>query len=312
MDKKYIYEYIDLVDTRSKLAEIEKKGKKNDIISWKLLIDELKKNVIMNDTLKEFIQKTEKNIKFSNIYFSTINKYIDEEHDRVNEENNVNFEKMKKKIIISNIGNKNFYKIQKDYIYKDIRFINLLSKKYKEKTNINDDKIFSLLKDKINIFMMRSNVLKIFYEKNQDEITYEDDILINILKVKDFIIMEQYIKDMKKKYDPIILPKFIIIKDNNHLPVININYNIENKIKTIYMNIIMKKYKDEKNYLIYTKPYFKSYYFKTNIVYLSFYTYYKYLIYIYYYLEINKIKIYCFYIISKEFMWLIYKFYKIT
>ena len=66
MNKKPLYEYIDLIDSRNKLSEIEKKAKKNDIISWKILVDEIKKDVIIDEDIKDFISKTEKNIYISN------------------------------------------------------------------------------------------------------------------------------------------------------------------------------------------------------------------------------------------------------
>lgn len=313
MKKKEFFEYYNIIDIRSKLKEIEKNAEKENKISWELLINEIKKNVIMNDTIKEFISKTEENIYISKIYFSAMNTITDDEHDRINKENNNNFEIMKTEIIKNNIGNINFYKNQKHYIYKDIIFINLLTKKYmKADINIKNNRIAELIEDKVKVLKIRTNVLKLFYKNKMDEIIYEDDIIFNISKIDDIKIVEDYIENNKNIYFYGELPKYIKIKENNKnniLSIFNTYYTFYELYKVIYKNKQLFEEISNNNNIRYLKE-------NGNIVEYKF-TFYNILKikHLDYYPDKSRstLKYYTIYIFTiKQFKWLIYKFNKIS
>ena len=63
-ERIHFYEYMDIIDSRNKLEELEKKGENKNKYSWIILVDELKNKVITNEFIEDFIKKVNKNIKF--------------------------------------------------------------------------------------------------------------------------------------------------------------------------------------------------------------------------------------------------------
>lgn len=247
MEKIQIYDYIDIIDSRNKLAEIEKKGKKYDEISWRILIKEIKNKVIINDKIKEFIYKIEKNNKILDKYFSSLEIIKENEKERIIDENNSLFKKLCTDTIKENINDINFYNIQKRYIHKDINLIKLLFDKINSSNTdckIND-KIQNMLINKLEIFNIRNNVLKLYY-KNKDNVSYEDHIILNLNKIDDIKIIYQYIIDTKKVYPYGKLPKTIKTKEINKGKKLNI-YNVDHKFLQEKYIMVYKNIKKIKN-----------------------------------------------------------------
>lgn len=314
MTKKYFYEYFDIINTTNKLQEIEKKAEKNDIYSWRILVDEIKNNIIMNDHIEEFIIKTEKNINFSNIYYNTINNYINETMEKLNEENNNNFIILKKQIILASLNEKEFYKIQKKHICNDAKILKMVIEKILCEKAPNE-KLTKYCDEKIIVFEKRINLLKLIYKYNKDSITFEDDILLNFGCSNDLVHIVEAINNNNKTYHHHVLPKNIKIKEINKNPIME--YDINNKIKNVYINIIIEKYKNHRIYNIYENKTFSescTYTNKNNvIIYRSFSKYHSIS---FHYLYTNhldtKLLVSLVIIIFKEFLWLIYKFHKFS
>lgn len=306
--KMEFYEYFDIVNINNKMKEIEKMAEKKDIYSWRLLVDEIKKNIIINDYIKDFFIKTEKNNKFSDIYYNTVNKYIDDTMDSINDENNNNFYILKKQIIFASLNEKQFYINQKKHIHNDLKIIKIIIDKNQSRKD-KDEKLTKYYDDKINILSKRVNILKLIYKYNKDDITFEDDLLLNFKSSKFLIDIIKNIDNNSKIYYHPILPKNIKIKENNKNPlfVYEINHKI-NKIKKVYINIIIKTYKKNEK-LIYNN---RSY---THLLFIRCFLYkYIYISQIYFYMNQMYTIFYILWllIILKEFLWLIYKFFKIT
>lgn len=292
MALKYIYEYIDIIDSRKKLEDIEKRAKKNDVVSWKLLINELKNNVVIDNHIKDFIEKTEKNNKLSDIYFNTINIISDKLHDKINSENNDNFIELKNKIIKENINinNKHFYSVQKKNIYKDIKYIKLLEKKLISEEN---SKVEYLLNDKLKVLFVRANVLKLYYKNNITEIvSYEDNVIMDFVDIHDIHSLDELVENNNKIYLYGKLPENIKIRENNKNPLCH--------YKTFsVINIINKIIFKEYNVSVLSFNIYKNIYY-----YIHYFVYYYYEYYLHYYVY-KKIDSYLF-IIDKNQKWLIY------
>lgn len=237
MKKIPFYEFFDIVDTRNKLEEIESRARKEDRISWKILIEEIKKNIITNKHIEDFIVRTEKNICFSNIYYLTLNKHIDVAHDRINKENNENFDKLKIQMMLDHLHDSKFYKIQKDNLYKEINLINLISIKVFSENN---DKINRYFHDKINVFTKRITILKLIYENNKERTTYEDDLFINFQSIDNIKEIIEFINNKTKVYVHEKLPNHIKIKEINKNPVTMYMKEIENKNLMHYVHDIIQ------------------------------------------------------------------------
>lgn len=249
MDLKHIYEYLDIIDSRRKLEEIEKKAKKNDVLSWSILVKELKEKVIMDHNIKEFILKTEENNKLSNIYYNTINVITDHEHEKINKNNNYNFIELKNKVVLENMKNKHFYKIQKEYIYKDIKMIKLLVQKLHIENN---NKVEILLKDKFQVLFVRANYLKLYYKDNTDIISHEDNLIMDFEELEDIFEVNDFIENNNKIYLYNKLPGHINIKEINKKPIL---YYCNSYTLNIYINIVNKYifkeyFKNNKTYIL--------------------------------------------------------------
>lgn len=230
MNKKNFVEYFDVVDNRSKLNSIEKKAEREDKISWSILVEEIKQNVILDNNIKDFIYKIEKNNKMSELYFSTINIVSYEKFMKINDENNSLFTQLCSKMIEDNLTNIIFYNSQKNILYNDIKLIMLLFEKH---MSVNNDNVEKLLNDKLNTFNIRRKIIKLYY-KNKDLITYEDHIILNIKKPKDIYNVYNYINDSIKIYNCRELPKIIIIRENTKNQHINLFNSILNKLIILY------------------------------------------------------------------------------
>lgn len=230
MNKKNFVEYFDVVDNRSKLNSIEKKAEREDKISWSILVEEIKQNVILDNNIKDFIYKIEKNNKMSELYFSTINIVSYEKFMKINDENNSLFTQLCSKMIEDNLTNIIFYNSQKNFLYNDIKLIMLLFEKH---MSVNNDNVEKLLNDKLNTFNIRRKIIKLYY-KNKDLITYEDHIILNIKKPKDIYNVYNYINDSIKIYNCRELPKIIIIRENTKNQHINLFNSILNKLIILY------------------------------------------------------------------------------
>lgn len=291
MKKKEFYKYYDIIDIRSKLFLIEKKAEKENRISWEILIEEIKKNVIINEDIREFIQKTERNNKISNLYFNSINIYTHEDQERVNNENIDNFNKMKINLINDNIQNKEFYNTQKKYINNDINFINLLYKKSCSENNIKIDKI---LGDKVEVLQTRRNYLYLFYKNKKDFISYEDDLLMNFKYINDIKHIDKYLYNNSKIYLHVKLPKTIKIKEYN---IYGINYYYyNNKKPDLYKYNIILSLNTKMFVEIYKKNIFSNFNY-----YFDIYDLFHNLCIIYIYIVL---------FILKQILWLFYKFIK--
>lgn len=261
----HFYEYLDIVDSSNKLEELEKRGKKEDKYSWCILVDELKRKVIINDHIKKFIKKTEKSIAFSHIYYDTINKYIDDTMDRFNNENNENLLFLKKMILLDSLEDENFYLLQKIKIYQEMVFISKLYDKINKNQDteaININKLKDFICEKLKVFEKRKNIIKLI---KKGFITNEDDVIINIKNIKDIIIALDLMDNNNKKYNNVKLPKFIKIREYNQYSIVLNNtkpangYSIYNYIKMMYKNIILngdKHFKDNTNLYLPLKIHF--------------------------------------------------------
>lgn len=307
IDKMEFYEYFDIVNIDNKLREIEKKAEKEDIYSWRILVDEIKKKVIINAPISEFIKKTSKNIKFSNIYYNTINKNIDDHMDNLNEENNNNLVILRKQIIFGSLNENRFYINQKKHIHNDLKLIKIIIDKIQSRKD-KDEKLTKYFDEKINIFEKRVNILKLIYKYNKDGITFEDDLLLNFRNSKMLIHIIESINNNSKIYDHPILPKYIKIKEKNKKPIME--YVINNKIKKLYINIIIKIYKKNDFFTSNNRTNIRSY---SHLLFIRMMIY-KYISQYYLYIHQMYTKLYIFLllILLKEFIWLIYKFHKLS
>lgn len=217
MEKIQLYEYIDLVDPTNKLKEIERRGKKENRYSWCILVDELKKKVVNNVIIDVFIEKVNKNNSFSNIYYNSINKHIDDFMDKINKENQEYLFELQKLFLLISLDDKDFYFIQKNKIYQEMEIINKINIKM-EKTNdfIKINFLKSILYKNIEIFEKRKNLLRLLNKNNY--ISYEDDLIININNNEDIIKCLDFIKYNNIIYTDVKLPKIIKINEINRNP----------------------------------------------------------------------------------------------
>lgn len=235
-NKLIFYEYIDIIDPSIKFKEIEERGKNENRYSWSILVEEIKKKVIRNDFINDFIEKTEKNIKFSNIYYKSINKYIDLVMEKKNEENQENFYLLQKLILLESLEDKKFYLLQKNKIYQDMVIIlKLYNKINKTKGSlICINKLKEFIHKKLEIFIKRKDLINLINKKSKNGfMSNEDNIIINIQSENDIILALDFIDNNKKIYTNIKLPIFIKIRENNNYPV-NLN-NEKNKTNDYYI-----------------------------------------------------------------------------
>lgn len=216
-EKIYLYEYIDIVDPRNKLNEIEKRAKKENKYSWSILVEEIKNKVILNVFIKDFINKVNENIKFSNIYYKSNNKYIDEEMIRRNNENNEYFFKLQKSILFDLLENEKFYLFQKKIVYKEMDIIKKTNMKINTRNLKNESQLKLFINKYMEIFEKRKNIMKIIIKKCKKINTYyDDDLIINIKNNEDVDFVLAFIQKNNIKYNKIKLPKIIKIKENNN------------------------------------------------------------------------------------------------
>lgn len=231
------YEYIDLVDPTNKLQELERRGKRENKYSWKILIDEIKENVIINENIEIFINRVNENVKFSNIYYNSINIYIDKIMEIKNEENSKYLFELQKYILLDSLVDEKFYNLQKKKLYQEMIIISKIY--YKLKTNdpnTEDYKIKEFIKGKKDIFEKRKKLIILINKKKL--ISNEDNLIMNIKNEEDIIIALDFIHNNEKVYNNVKLPNFIKIREyNNYCPIIS---NYENNIKNI--KIINNKY----------------------------------------------------------------------
>lgn len=232
MEKIHLYEYIDIIDPRNKIAEIEKIAKKKDKYSWTVLIEEIKEKVIMNKYIGYFIEKIQKNIYFSDIYYNTINKYIDEKMDEINDENTDFLFELQKYTLLLSIDDPKFYLFQKDKIYKELDIINKIN--IKLKNNENNNKLEDLKSDYIKKFEKRKGIIKLINNKTF-LYNYDVNFIVNIKDCDDIHIYADTIKNNTIIYENVKLPKTIKIKEKNRsLMVLNIDLNINKDYYVIY------------------------------------------------------------------------------
>lgn len=252
MDKIQFYEYVDIIDTRKKLEEIERKGKKEDRYSWSILVDELKTRVIDNIFINDFIKKINKSIKFSDIYYNTINKYIDDTMDVLNTENNDFFYDLQRHMLIYYLDHEGFYNLQKNKIYQEITIINKLYIKLNETSDINKIKLIkNIIYKNLEIFEKRQKILRLIIKKNNIS-SYSDDFIININandNNNDILKYFEFMKYNNRVYNNVLLPKVIKIKETPLRIILYNEINYKNNITeyhyilTTFLNILnLKKY----------------------------------------------------------------------
>lgn len=157
--------------------------------------------------------------------------------------------------------------------------------------------------------------IKMYYKNNKNINSYEDEIIFNFSDIGDIFGMDYFIENNKKCYDH-ILPKHIKIKEVNSNPVIL--YNMDRKKKIVYTNIILKLHQKSCLFIFDIKNQIISYNFMKKIrqmyVPSSFYMKYvftcHYIFNYYFYNPFIQNLIILRKIISKDFLWLIYKFHK--
>lgn len=242
MEKIHFYEYIDIIDPRNKLSELERKGKRENKYSWNILVDEIKNKVIINNHIEDFIEKVNKNILFSEIYYKSNNKNIDMIMEIKNEENNEYLFELQRIILLFSLNEENFYNIQKLKIYEELEITEMVYFKLINGYHVHD-KLKNLICKNIDIFKKRKEVIKLI-NKKKEHISYEDDILMNIISLEDMIEALKYIKSSNIKYKNIILPDFIKIKEINQNPATYIDIQ---KIEKEYYDIIINYLKEINN-----------------------------------------------------------------
>lgn len=230
-ERIHFYEYMDIIDSRNKLEELEKKGENKNKYSWIILVDELKNKVVTNEFIEDFIKKVNKNIKFSDIYYNTINKYIDETMEEINKENNEHFYILQKLMLLYYLDNNNFYLLQKDKIYQEMMIINKLYMKINETYDPNKINILNkILCKNLEIFEKRKKVLGLIIKKN-NILSYDIDFIININandNNHDIIKYFDFIKYNNLVYNNVTLPSVIKIEEKNQY---SLSYNnFETKI----------------------------------------------------------------------------------
>lgn len=275
MQKIPFYEYIDIIDPRNKLEEIERRGKKEDRYSWCILIEEIIKYVIPNIFINDFISKINKNINFSNIYYETNNIYIDETMNKINEENQDMLFELQKLILLNSLDDKNFYSIQKNKLLQEMEIIYML---YIKKNEAKDENKISFLNNifykNIEIFEKRKGLIRLINKNNKDNITYEDYLIININNNEDIINCLNFIKHSTIIYKNVILPKDIKIKSENQYSnhfKINIkttDLKIFNKLEKNIINDL--KYNLHKSSILYIFEIYSNYRKTVNNNYYTF------------------------------------------
>lgn len=246
MERIPLYKYMDLVDPTNKLYQIEKKGKKEDIYSWKILIDELNENVIMNKNIKDFIEKINKNVSFSNIYYNTINIHIDNYIEKINNENSEYLFNLQKISLLTEINDLDFYLHQKDKIYKELDIINKISIKRKN-SQINNNNLEKLMIKYMNVLEKRKNLISLINNKTLFY-NYDDNLIKNINNEDDLQIAIDRLNKDKIIYRNVKLPRFIRIKEKNKLIML---FNIINKEYYFIYKYLKNKLNNKEN----MKPY---------------------------------------------------------
>lgn len=206
--KKLLYEYMDIIDPTNKFKNIEKLSEKNNKFTWEILVEDIIENVIINKDIDDFIVKIKKNIEIANtIYNDKILLKINKENQELFD--NLQIKEINKEIKSCNL-NKPFYKIQKEEIYKYMNIINMVNNKITN--NIEQNVILDkLLKKNIIKLKVRINLIKNIYNNNNNNIvSYEDDLFINIRYHNDIIVVYDYINNKNKIYYDVKLPNRII------------------------------------------------------------------------------------------------------
>lgn len=244
-ERIHFYNYLDIIDSRNKMDELEQRGKKEDKYSWSILVDDLKNRIIDNVLINDFIKKINKNIIFSNIYYNTINKYIDDTMEEVNKENDELFHELKRYMFLYYLDDKDFYLLQKRQLFNEMMIITKIYNKINNSKNpvFNVDKLNDFICEKLEIFEKRKNVIYLINKKIKKElISNEDDIIINIKNEDDIIVALDFMNNNKKIYNNVKLPDFIKIREyNNYYPLI-LNYENTIKKNIYYINIIIYNY----------------------------------------------------------------------
>lgn len=235
----FIYEYLDIVNPINDLKKIEEKSIMVNKWSWEILIEELKKRVIIDSDIEIFIYKVKKNIQLMNTYYINGNIY---KINKVNKENQSFFNDLQIKEIEKSCKHDKFYIFQKNKINDIIDIIIKLFIKMNTILNNKQQKILDkMLKEKYYEFNIRSNIIKKINTLNNNFINYDDDLIINISNLEDFKIIKQKLIENKKIYDNVVLPRNIIEKNevNN---INNVSSVCKNKysINKLYIHDIIK------------------------------------------------------------------------
>lgn len=213
-NKKEIYKYIDLNNYSSYLKKIEKISEKKGDFSFKVLIDDLDKNVICNDKISGFKEDIKKILVQMENYFE---KNILIMVELLNQSCLDKFYKLIENEINNLIINKNYdyYLFIKQDLYKKL---SLIYNSYKKSKNVNlsekqkcilDEFIRNLMKD----YFIKLNVLKKYDYLNKEIISYEDLLYININNTNEIDKVIYTINENNKVYNTISLPPKIIIRE---------------------------------------------------------------------------------------------------
>lgn len=252
MHKVPFYEYIDIIDPTTKFNEIEKKAEKEERYSWSILVEEIKRKVKSNIFIEDFIEKINENIKFSDIYYTTNNKYIDDMMEKKNEENCDNFYKLQKLILLNSLDDKSFYLNQKNKIYKEMEIITMIY--FKILDDQNNENLKKLIFKYFDIFEKRRNFIKKF-NKHAGIWMHDDDLIINIENEEDIKITVDYIKRKEIIYTNVKLPEIIKIKETHHNNYVKIKRERKINNDYLYIYIIFKRYTEkaekENNNIVY-------------------------------------------------------------
>lgn len=224
-----IYEYFNITNPTYYLNNIENISTKQGKWSLGVLVDDLEKNIKINENFIEFKDKILNNIRQMDICYDKNNV---KKTEQLHNEGMGFFNKYIEKEIISLIddNDKIFYTNIKKETVNLLNIILMFTKKINSVENDNPKLNFIIKKNmyKLNV---NKNILKKYYKQNKNE---EDLIIANITNIFEINNVLDFIKNNNKIYLNVKLPSKIIIKDDRHRYYCIYNKNI------ILHNIILE------------------------------------------------------------------------
>lgn len=223
--KKELYKHIDLNNYIYYFNNVEKIAQKSNQFSFKILLNDLNKNVIDNDNIIKFKNKINKKLdKMEKSFKIGLISKVEELHQECLNEFYILINKEINNLISNN--NHNYYLFTKQELNKKLILIYNSYIKINEK-NTNEKQIVNLnmfCQNMMKDYNIRKNVLKKYYKKNKELIPFDDILYINLNNINEIENIIYKINEDNKIYDEKLLPFKIIIKETNNYEICRYKY----------------------------------------------------------------------------------------